>query len=93
MRLDPGKTTPVQVAKVPAGRDVQKLDATQIAGTRIVTYERYSCNFRVTRRDIVRVVGRSGSSAALIASNPAMQTTTPTRSSRLLALALLLLPR
>ena len=57
MRLDPGKTTPVRVAKVPAGRDVQKLDATEIAGTRIVTYERYSCNFRVTRRDIVRVVG------------------------------------
>jgi hypothetical protein len=57
MRLDPGKTTPVLVAKVPAGRDVQKLDATQIAGTRIVTYERYSCNFRVTRRDVVRVVG------------------------------------
>lgn len=57
LRLDPGKTTPVQVAKVRAGRDVQKLDATQIAGTRIVVYERYSCNFRVTRRDIVRVVG------------------------------------
>jgi hypothetical protein len=57
MRLDPGKTTPVLVAKVRAGRDVQKLDATQIAGTRIVVYERYSCNFRVTRRDIIRVVG------------------------------------
>ncbi len=57
MRLDAGKTTPLPVAKVPAGRDVQKLDATQIAGTRIVTYERYSCNFRVTRRDIIRVVG------------------------------------
>ncbi len=57
MRLDPGKTTPVVVASVTSGRDVQKLDATQIGGTRIVVYERYSCNFRVTRRDIVRVVG------------------------------------
>lgn len=57
MRLDPGAAKPVRVAHVAAGRDVQKLDATAYAGARIVLYERYSCNFRVTRRDIVRVVG------------------------------------
>jgi hypothetical protein len=57
MRLDAGKTTPVTVASVPGGYDVQKLDATLYGGTRIVLYERYSCNFRVTRRDVVRVVG------------------------------------
>ncbi|MDX6377786.1 MAG: hypothetical protein QOE98_2089 [Gaiellaceae bacterium] len=56
MRLDPGAAKPVQVARVPSGRDVQKLDATAYAGSRIVLYERYSCNFRVTRRDLVRVV-------------------------------------
>ncbi len=32
------------------------MDATLFAGTRIVVYERYSCNFRVTTRDDVRVV-------------------------------------
>ena len=57
MRLDPGGTKPVQVTRVRGGHDVQKLDATQFAGTRIVVYERYSCTFSVTRRDIVRVVG------------------------------------
>ena len=57
MRLDPGKTTPVPVATVSSGHDVQKLDATLYGGTRIVVYERYSCNFRITRRDLVRVVG------------------------------------
>ena len=57
MRLEPGKTTPVKVAGVATGHDVQKLDATLYAGTRIVVYERYACNFRSTRRDLVRVVG------------------------------------
>ena len=47
---------PCKVASVPRGQDVQKLDATTFAGTRIVVYERYSCNFRVTTRDDIRVV-------------------------------------
>ncbi len=57
MRLDPGTATPVKVSTVSTGHDVQKLDATLYGGTRIVAYERYSCNFRITRRDVVRVVG------------------------------------
>jgi hypothetical protein len=46
----------VRVAGVPRGMDVQKLDATTFAGTRILLYERYSCNFRITTRDVIRVV-------------------------------------
>jgi hypothetical protein len=64
MRLDPGKTTPVRVSTVLSGHDVQKLDATLYGGTRIVVYERYSCNFRITRRDLVRVVGAPAPPAA-----------------------------
>jgi hypothetical protein len=56
MRLSPRAAAPVKVASVSRGHDVQKLDATLFAGTRIAVYERYSCNFRVTRRDDVRVV-------------------------------------
>lgn len=56
MRLDPGSSTPVRVARVAGGHDIQKLDATTIAGSRLLVYERYSCNFRVTRRDNVRLV-------------------------------------
>ena len=56
MRLSPGAAAPVRVARVSRGHDVQKMDATLFAGTRIAVYERYSCNFRVTRRDDVRVV-------------------------------------
>ena len=56
MRLSPGAARPVKVANVPRGQDVQKLDATTFAGTRIVVYERYSCSFRVTTRDDIRVV-------------------------------------
>ena len=41
----------------PRGQDVQKLDATMFGGTRIVVYERYSCSFRITSRDHIRVVG------------------------------------
>jgi hypothetical protein len=56
MRLGPGAAKPVRVAGVPRGMDVQKLDATTFAGTRILLYERYSCNFRITTRDVIRVV-------------------------------------
>jgi hypothetical protein len=56
MRLSPGAAKPVRVASVARGMDVQKLDSTTFAGTRLVVYERYSCNFRVTTRDDVRVV-------------------------------------
>ncbi len=54
MRLDVGATEPVQVARVPAGLDVAKMDATTVAGSRLVYTERFSC--RKGDRAIRRIV-------------------------------------